>query len=66
MGIAWSLGSKLFIIFTTFLLIRVFGKELSGMTPDEISVVLVMFLFFTSFVIAFTVLMDRKRRVPIS
>tara|TARA_Y100000296_G_scaffold16497_2_gene19296 strand:- start:3464 stop:3664 length:201 start_codon:yes stop_codon:yes gene_type:complete len=65
MGMAWNLGSKLFIVLATFVVIRLFGAELAGMSSDEISVVLVLFLFFTAFAVSFGILLDRKRRVPV-
>ena len=65
MGMVFSLGSKLFIVLATFIVIRLFGAQLAGMSSDEISVVLVLFLFFTAFAVSFGILMDRKRRVPI-
>ena len=65
MGMAWNLGSKLFIVLATFVVIRLFGRQLEGMSSDEISVILVLFLFFTAFAVSFGILLDRKRRVPI-
>ena len=65
MGMGWSLGSKLFIVLATFVVIRLFGRQLEGMSSDEISVILVLFLFFIAFAVSFGILLDRKRRVPV-
>tara|TARA_Y100001951_G_C11217689_1_gene226817 strand:- start:179 stop:379 length:201 start_codon:yes stop_codon:yes gene_type:complete len=64
MGMAWGLAGKLFIVLATFVVIRLFGRQLEGMSSDEISVILVLFLFFTAFAVSFAILLDRKRRVP--